>query len=289
VQIVLSRPESLPFDQYQTREESVTESPGEQNPASSIASTSAPDVTQSSQLVPPELALPVPESNLAPGVVSSPSLTGSRRTGERIPIAGDVGSFIAEEQSRLRANRPQGDATTVSLFGGQGAQGRSFIFLIDRSKSMGSEGLGALQAAEEELLRALQSLQPTHKFQIIAYHHQCAYLNRRELLPATEENKKMVAGFLGNLAAFGATEHELALQSALYHEPDVIYLLTDGGDPYLTEGQIRKITKLAGSQTAIHCIQFGFGVLQSDNNFLSRLAAMNRGSFTYINMSGRKP
>ena len=223
------------------------------------------------------------------GKPSAPNANQSNSKGssERIPIAG-LSEFIAREQSRLRNSKPQGNPASISVFGGPPASGRSFVFLIDRSKSTGSEGVGVLEDAENELIRVLQGLQSHHQFQVVAYNDQCAYLNRRELLPATEENKRAVKGFLSGLAASGATEHEMALQSALHRQPDVIYLLTDAGLPELSDSQIRKITKLAGSKTAIHCIQFGLGTLQSDSSFLSRLAAMNRGSFTYIDTSRSK-
>lgn len=213
--------------------------------------------------------------------------SNSKGSNERIPIAG-ASEFVAREQSRLRNTRPQGNPASISLFGGQTSTGRSFVFLIDRSKSTGSEGAKVLDDAEKELLRALQALQPHHQFQVIAYNDQCAYLKRRELLAATEENKQAVKGFVSRLTAAGATEHEMALQSALYQQPDVIYLLSDAGLPELTDVQIRKITKLAGTKTEIHCVQFGSGALKGDSSFLSRLAAMNRGSFTYIDTSRPK-
>jgi len=37
------------------------------------------------------------------------------------------------------------------MFGLPSAEGRSFAFVIDRSASMGSGGLGAIQAAAKEL------------------------------------------------------------------------------------------------------------------------------------------
>jgi hypothetical protein len=150
---------------------------------------------------------------------------------------------------------------------------------------MGSQGLNALAAAEEELRQALQSLEPTHKFQVVAYHHRCVYLHERKLLPATADNKQRLAGFVEGLAALGATEHERAILSALSLEPDVIYLLTDGGDPALTAAQQQRIRKFAGSKTSIHCIQFGFGPLQDTDNFLRRLAAGNNGGYRYVDMS----
>jgi hypothetical protein len=306
VQIVLTHTDRLDSrTRYTDRSDAAVEPARGQNDsppqAAAASAESVPSLAQVEQLIPRELALPANQALSGASAVGLPDgkrFTVSNR-GARIPIAGNVDALIADEQARLRASRPAGEPTTVTLFNGAPSVGRSFIFLIDRSKSMGHAGLGALEVAEAELLVALRHLQPTHKFQVIAYHHQCVYLEartaaddgnrvRRELLPATGENLQAVKGFLSSLAAFGATEHERALQSALGHAPDVIYLLTDGGDPHLSEAQIRNITRLARGKTAIHCIQFGLGPVSEDDSFLRRLAALNQGEYGYVDLSRAK-
>ncbi len=221
------------------------------------------------------------------GVLQSPQLTVSGRS--RVPAGFDPAAIFAEEAARKRAIAARGPATSLGLFGSEQASGRSFVFLIDRSKSMGGGGLGAMAAAEDELLRAVEELRPNHKFQVVAYHHQCVFLlNKRSLLPATEENKASIRGFLSGLAAFGATEHLTGLRTALQIEPDVIFLLTDGGYPHLSAVDLARIDKLAGNRTAIHCIQFGSGPRQGDANFLQRLAAYCNGGYGYVDMAQSK-
>ncbi len=129
--------------------------------------------------------------------------------------------------------------TDVSLFGSAPATGRSFVFVVDRSNSMGGEGLGALALAEREFNRALTALEPTHKFQIVAYHHNRVFFGERELVAATDANKRRVSQFMRGLAAFGGTDHLMALTAALSFDPDVVFLLTDGGDPRLTKAHSR--------------------------------------------------
>jgi hypothetical protein len=200
----------------------------------------------------------------------------------------DAAAILAEEAARRQAAGQSGPVAAVSLFGGSPAVGRTFVFLIDRSKSMGGTGLGVLEAAAKELASALSRLTPSHRFQVIAYHQQCVYLQgTRRLLPATEENKQAVQTFLGGLAAFGGTEHFLALQLALALKPDVIFLLTDGGDPHLNAAQLRELRRLAAARTSIHCLQFGFGPLQESDNFMMRLAQQNRGGYQYLQVSPR--
>jgi hypothetical protein len=205
------------------------------------------------------------------------------RHGGTIPTGVDARAIVADEVARLQSKPPQGASARVSVFGGPAVEGRSFIFLIDRSHSMGS--MGAWSAAENELINALRDLRPEHRFQVIASGHECVYLNRRELLPATEDNKRSVADHLRGFVPFGGTRHEMALSSALRHSPDVVFLFTDGGDPGMTESQIRRVTELAGGRTAIHCVAFGWQERRDETLFLDRLARENRGTSAYVDLA----
>lgn len=203
----------------------------------------------------------------------------------RVPTGLDPSGILAAEAARRAAEGSRAPAAQIQLFGGAPSQGRSFVFVIDRSKSMGSQGLGALEAAEAELLRAVQPLTNRHQFQVIAYHHQCVFLQqKRSLLACTPENKATIAGHLSGLAAFGATDHRLGLMAALQLEPDVIYLLTDGGDPALNAGEIAQLVKLARGRTTVHCIHFGRGPLQEEEHFLRRLASSLGGEYGYVDV-----
>jgi hypothetical protein len=176
----------------------------------------------------------------------------------------------------------------VSVFGSAPAEGRSFVFAIDRSKSTGGKGQNALSAARSELARAVMPLSDRHRFQIIAYNHTCVYYKTARLIAATEENKAGIPAFIDGLVDFGGTEHEMALRAALAMEPEAIFLLTDGGDPHLNEIQLKNIQKLAQGRTSIHCIQFGFGTPEEGADFLRQLAEQNRGGYTYVEMSKRR-
>ena len=216
------------------------------------------------------------------GVASAAALGGGR--GARGAIASDADGLVGEVAD-TGAGAPQGSPVKLSIFGSAAAAGRSFVFVIDHSKSMGGSGLDVLAAAERELTAALSRLAPEHRFQIIAYNERTTFLGRRKLLDATEENKHAIQRFFAELVASGATEHALALHAALGLKPDVIFLLTDGGDPELTNGQLREIRQHAAGRTAIHCLQFGFGPQQEAEPFLQRLATQNGGQFRYIDVT----
>jgi Ca-activated chloride channel family protein len=173
------------------------------------------------------------------------------------------------------------------LFGSSAAIGRSFVFVIDRSQSMGSTGLGAIQAAAKELSSQIEGLTPEQTFQVLAYNQAIASFTDQELIAATEDNKRHLVRFVSNIAAYGQTEHLHALLAALRLKPEVIFLHTDGGDPEPDPGQLRLVHDLSGGRTSIHCIHFGRGPKPDSPSFLERLAAENHGSYVYLDVNRR--
>ena len=224
----------------------------------------------------------VPSGELLLGLVNS---TGGTPT---VPSDFDEAAFIAAEKAARPAAGPKGPLAETSLFGSK-ITGRSFVFLLDASKSMGGEGLGAIEAAEGELIAALARLNEHHKFQIVAYNHRPSYLDRK-LIPADAHAKAAAKKFLGGIVAFGGTEHYAAMSAALNRKPEVIVVFTDGGEPDLTSAMLRQITVRAkGNSTTIHTFHFGDRARASDaeEHFLAKLARLNGGGYAYINMSRR--
>ncbi len=193
-------------------------------------------------------------------------------------------SQIAAERQRLEGLLPRGEPATIRVFGSGGLVGRKFVFLIDRSKSMGDEGLGVIERANAELQTALSQLTSDHEFQVIAYHHETTMIDHRALLPATTENRQKVSEFIQNLAAFGGTEHESGLIAALALKPDIVVVLTDGGLPEMNSGQLATIRRMANKNTQVHCLHFGNGPAPS-STFMTTLAQENRGTYKYIDVS----
>lgn len=192
--------------------------------------------------------------------------------------------LIEAEQKMFAARLPAGPATTVDLFGGGGFAGRKFVFLIDRSKSMGEQGLGVLREARTELQQTIGKLEPHHQFQIIVYNNTTAAIGNRKILKATEENKAKVPLFLGNVVAYAGTNHQNGIYAALAFSPDVLVILSDGGTPELHDGQIKAIARSARNRTKIHALHFGLGESVHDDHFLQRLAESSLGSYRYIDV-----
>ena len=194
---------------------------------------------------------------------------------------------ITAAQARLpQVSGPSGPSLQVSLFGSAPAAGHEFVFVIDRSKSMGGQGLNAMAAAQQQLMSTLQGFnEQHHHFNIIAYHHRPTYFKKGNILAqSTPAVLQSISPFFNGLAAFGGTDHEMGLLAALRFKPDVIFLLTDGGDPGLNRAQIGDLTRHCGSRTTIHAIQLGFRPLQDETNFMIKIASATDGNFHYVDM-----
>jgi hypothetical protein len=163
------------------------------------------------------------------------------------------------------------------------AHGRSFVYVIDRSASMGRNG--ALEAAKRELLASLELLPPETWFQIIAYNRDAQPLRiggRTDLVPVTEENKRQVARLCESLNAEGGTEHLGALKRALLLQPDVIFFLTDADD--LKAEHVQEVSRLNGGRRVIHTIELSPPNHHRNHRPLQVLARANHGQHRAVDL-----
>jgi hypothetical protein len=228
--------------------------------------------------VPAATGLALPGESLLPGV------EGGVAANRRLPSGINEAAILAED-ARGRGKGggdTQGTPGGLTVFGAQ-ARGRTFVMVIDRSASMGAQGLGALSAAADELARQMGSLDERQRVQIVAYHAAPSQLDAH-WLPATPQNKERLLKYLRGLPAFGSTNHTAALTTALKLKPEVIFLITDGDDPGMDPGQLRIIRELARGRTTIHTIHFGRGSEGGpSDHFMRKLAADNGGGYVWVN------
>jgi hypothetical protein len=259
-----------------------------------LQSTSSPSSDQ-----PPPLSI---ENSQLPDRIGTPAVEslvvdanrmsvvpGNSGPNIQFQLAAEDLKLIESDQRLIESRQPVGNPATIRVFGSGDLTGRDFVFVVDRSKSMGNSGLGVLDASRKELSAAVNQLSDNHRFQIVAYHDLTVTLSTRKFLAANSANKRLVPEFLDNLSAYGGTHHENGLMAALAFHPDVIVLMTDGGYPKLHSGHLKTIRRLAGDTTQIHCIQFGAGPLPTKPNFMMQLAEQNNGSFRYIDVNQWKP
>jgi hypothetical protein len=162
------------------------------------------------------------------------------------------------------------------------SRAQSVVYVIDRSASMGLHG--ALERAKRELLASLDRLVPTALFQVIVYNSRAQPLrfDLPGLVPATPENKVLIAQALAELQAEGGTRQDQALPRALALQPDVVYFLTDAGD--LTETQVRSMTQGNRRRCVIHVIELTTGKRAGAEMPLQLLARENAGVYHAVDL-----
>ncbi len=165
--------------------------------------------------------------------------------------------------------------------------GKRFVYVVDCSSSM--TGYEAIRAAKAELIASLESLDARQQFQVIFYNEkrtafQLQGKGPNELYPATDINRTLARQFIASIKTELGTDHFPALQQALALEPEIIFFLTDAGDPPLDRHAREQIRKLNNGQTHIHCIEFGEDARLSGASFLERLASENGGTYRYVDV-----
>ena len=135
---------------YDDSSTSVTESAAAASAPAANAARSLP-AAQATPIPLPGIELPTNaiDASAATGLISVSD--GSGRLVERRLAAEDDSAFIASEQAARLAALPRGAKAEVSLFGSKAATGHRFVFLLDRSKSMGSQGLGVMDESGRQL------------------------------------------------------------------------------------------------------------------------------------------
>lgn len=180
----------------------------------------------------------------------------------------------------------------ISCFGTSG-EGNTFIFVFDRSASMGFHPSGTtktpMTAAKTELRRSLRMLQSNQQFQILFYNgleEDLLQFEANRMLFATKENVVSAERFLTDIAPDGGTDHKTALSHGLRQHPDVLFFLTDAdeNETSLTASDLERIRKNAAG-TQINAIQFGSGPKPAASNWLALLAQQNGGQYVYIDVS----
>lgn len=213
--------------------------------------------------------------------------SGAGAGGEALAAAGSLG--LGDGGGQLGGSTKAPKAKT-SVFGIEG-EGSRFLYVFDRSDSMnGFEGR-PFRTAKSELLSSLESLGPTHQFQIIFYNDTplpYGGLSERgpEILRGDEQSKESAQRFVKNMAAVGGTQHIDAMRMALAMAPDVVFFLTDADYPAPSERDIESIlVRASRAGTTIHTIQFGSGPKQGDGGWIRRIAEGTLGKYRYVNVA----
>lgn len=181
---------------------------------------------------------------------------------------------------RAKANNGAG----ISFFG-QTAPGLKVVYVIDASGSMNDHD--AFAKVCKELRESLASLKPNQQFQILFYNEDRFLMKRQagDTAPffwATDENRELARHFMRGIHPDKGTRHLAAAVQALNYNPDVIFFVSDGGEPILRDSDLAQISKRNKGRTRINTIELGSGAaLPKEGNFLKKLATENSGEYAH--------
>ena len=176
----------------------------------------------------------------------------------------------------------------ATLLGVEG-KGSKFVYVFDRSGSMGVPGNKPLNRAKAELLRSIDALTDQQQFYIIFYNHEQKTFHidptGKRLIFASDLNKRLARQFIDGIQAGGGTHHAEALQLALRMHPDVIFLLTDGDPPDdLTADELARVERANTAGTVINVIQIS-PPDENHDNLLVKLATRSGGRHLYVDFN----
>ncbi len=158
---------------------------------------------------------------------------------------------------------------------------RDMVFVLDTSGSMAGPSIGQ---AREALILAISRLGRRDRFNVIEFNSNAVKLFDHSVA-ADAENKERAVDFVRSLEAQGGTEIARALDLVLDGREDhgrirQIMFLTDG-----SVGNEEELLKMISSRLGGSRL-FTVGIGSAPNAyFMSRAAAMGRGSYTYIGHS----
>jgi len=159
---------------------------------------------------------------------------------------------------------------------GRPKPGTTVVYVLDRSASMGPDGL--LRRAANIIRASLAELTPDTRFQIVAYNAGATSL-APEPLAATPGAMELADRWLAALTAEGGSKHPAGFREALTARPDELFLLTDADD--LEESDVRAIAALIRTPVRVSAAVFG-GNRPATATPLERLVGKWNGSVRYV-------
>jgi Mg-chelatase subunit ChlD len=175
----------------------------------------------------------------------------------------------------------------VTVFGVEG-KGSKFVYVLDRSGSMGVPDNKPMKAAQAELIASINQLTPQQQFYLISYNHEPRMLDVTgapgRLSFASDANKDAAKKLIESIKADGGTNHEAALAMAMKFRPDVIFLLSDG-DPEddISKDELVRLNKINFGAAIINVIQFSAEPKKGENRLIN-LAKESGGEHSYVDI-----
>ena len=164
-------------------------------------------------------------------------------------------------------------ASGASFFGLR-ARGGRFVYVVDNSGSMAGP---RLRQALDELSRSINSLKKHMSFFIIFYNSHKIPMPSKQLVKATQENKRFYLNWAIKTRAGGGTDPTTAIEHSISLEPDAIWLLSDG---QFSDDSVNKIYEMNRFiRIPIHILAFS---AEANVDQLKKIAKQNYGKFIFV-------
>lgn len=160
-----------------------------------------------------------------------------------------------------------------------------FVYVFDRSASMGEPAGRPLAVAKRELLRSLRDLGDAQQFHVIFYNERQTVFaptgNRGRPIFASPDTLRDATAFIESVQPEGGTRHYEAILAATRLAPDAIFVLTDAdaGDD-LTADELERLSRHLGGARCL-VAQFGGGEGRRSPR-LARLAIDSGGDYRVV-------
>ena len=215
--------------------------------------------------------------------------TARRRWLVTVAVAAAHGGLVSSRPTLGQAPKPPAikspGGIRTGIFGLE-AKGNRFVYVFDRSASMGEPDGRPLAAAKRELIRSIDELGDVQQFYVIFYNDRLQVFapagSRGRLVFGTEENRRAARRFVEGVRADGGTRHAEALAAAFRLAPDVVFLLTDAdAKDDLTDAELERLARLGGGSRCM-IVQFGDESRRSPR--LADLAARCGGAYRILTL-----
>jgi hypothetical protein len=154
--------------------------------------------------------------------------------------------------------------------------GRTIVYVLDRSSSMGIDCL--LTRATAALRASLNQLGPDVRFQIVAYNGGTTTFAPQPVA-ATPEAIEGAGRWLAGLFAEGGSNHRAGFKEAFAAQADLVFLLTDADD--LDGPDVQAIARMNRKPARVMAAVFG-GVRPVRETPLERLVTLTGGTIQYV-------
>jgi von Willebrand factor type A domain len=248
--------------------------------ASGSALESGKSVESQTSSEPTNHASSTPPDNLPPPPTKTHgSQSPATNTSRPQEPSGDTSSAIEQQHPIITGSKEEDNSSSVlgGSFFGIRAEGQRFVYVVDRSGSMGDI---RYERAKTELIRSLAGLSRTQEFFVILYSDDSypMFFPRKttEFVKASDEAIEQVRDWVNGLGVNGGTNPEPALTKALRMKPDAVFFLTDGEIPASTADSVQREN---GGKVTVHTIGF---TNPASESVLREIADQSGGKYLFV-------